>query len=184
MDAGKPSELIDQRSSEAAAPPKRYTVAALFAPLAVGTSFPRRSWPGHVTLASNFVTDATVDELVCAVRAARVLGEPLVVQLAGTALFGPNHDVPVRLVQPTRVSALHDRLAGELEPLPGFVADEPSYWRSGYHPHLTLGPTISAREGDRRSVCCLVIPQLIEGDATIAAALGVPTQAGDVSLAR
>lgn len=52
---------------------RTYVVVALFTPMAVGTSFNRSSWPAHVTLASNFLTDATVDELELAVDRAYVV---------------------------------------------------------------------------------------------------------------
>ena len=93
---------------------RTYVVVALFAPMAVGTSFSRSNWPAHVTLASNFLTDATVGELERAVGRADASSEPLIVPFTHLAQFGPNRDVPVRLVQSDRVSILHNRLADGL----------------------------------------------------------------------
>lgn len=46
----------------------RYVIVALFDAVDVGATFDRRRWPAHVTLVSNFVTAASVDELTGAVR--------------------------------------------------------------------------------------------------------------------
>jgi hypothetical protein len=77
-------------------------------------------------------------------------------------------------VQPTAVSEVHRRLADRLESLPGFVAEEPAYWRNGYRPHLTLSPTIAAEEGDGRMVCRIAVAQLLGDAATIIAVLAIP----------
>lgn len=155
------------------APRESYVVVALFEPIDVGTSIARKRWPAHVTLAPNFFVDGTVDELVAAVRGAGSLTEPMVLTFAGRALFGPNRDVPVRLVRSTRVSGVHRRLADQLETLPGFAAEEPAFWRHGYRPHLTLRPTIAVREGDSLSACCIAIARLGETEAEIVAELGM-----------
>lgn len=155
------------------APRQSYVVVALFEPIDVGTSFARKHWPAHVTLASTFFVDGTVDELAAAVRSAGSLTEPMVLTFAGRALFGPNRDVPVRLVRSTRVSDVHRRLADHLEALPGFAAEEPAFWRHGYHPHLTLRPMNAVREGDSLNACCIAIARLGETEAEIVAELGM-----------
>lgn len=98
---------------------RTYVVVALFTPVEVGTTFSRSNWPAHVTLASNFLTDATVGELERAVGRADASSEPLVVRFTQLARFRPNRDVPVRLVQSDRISALHNRLADGLALLLG-----------------------------------------------------------------
>lgn len=107
-----------------------YVVVALFDRIAVGTSFSRRDWAAHVTLASNFTTDTRVDDLARAVRRTGALAEALIVQFTELAQFGPRRDVPVRLVHSERITALHYHLADQLELLPGYAAEEPSYWRA------------------------------------------------------
>lgn len=153
---------------------RRFTVTALFSPIPVETSFLRKNWPAHVTLAGNFVTEAPTDELVLAVRSAGVLTEPTVIQFGGKGRFGPNHDVPVRLALPGRVSTLHQYLAVQLEQLPGFTADEPAFWRASYRPHLTLGSAISHEDGEAQGVCQIAIAEISGERATIIAVFDLP----------
>lgn len=141
----------------------------------VETSFLRKDWPAHVTLAGNFVTEAPTDELVLAVRRAGVLTGPTIIRFGGKGWFGPNLDVPVRLVLPGRVSNLHQCLADELEKLPGFTADEPGFWRVGYRPHLTLGSAIPLEPGEAKEIGQIAIAQLSGERATIAATWDLPT---------
>lgn len=117
------------------------------------------------------MTVASVDELSRAVQRSEIVSEPVEVEFGGTSWFGPNRDVPVRLVLPGRVSELHRSLANQLESLPGFAADEPAYWREGYRPHVTLTPKIATEEGERRSLCSVAIAQLERDGATVGAAL-------------
>lgn len=161
----------------------RYVVVALFDPITVGTSFSRKRWPPHVTLASNFVTEASVDELVRGVRRAEAHVSSVRVEFRGSAQFGPGRDVPVRLVAPGRVVDLHRHLADEFEQLTGFVADEPAYWREGYRPHLTLGPSISVEEGESRTVRGIAIARLNQDEATVVAVLEVLEEDPSVGVA-
>jgi hypothetical protein len=154
---------------------RRFTVTALFASLSVETSFLRTDWPAHVTLAGNFVTVASTDELVLAVRRAGVFVEPTIIHFDSKGWFGPNHDVPVRLVSPGRVSFLHQCLADQLEQLPGFVPDEPGFWRVGYRPHLTLGSAITLEPGEPKEIAQIAVAQLSGERATIAATFDLPT---------
>lgn len=147
-------------ASGGAATPAHYVIVGLFA--AVSSEFSRSRWPAHVTLASNFMTRATPAEIMNAVRRVKD-GSAIVVEFGGRALFGPNGDIPVRLVLPGPVIELHHALAGLLEPLPDFRADEPAYWRDGYRPHLTLGPLIAAKEGTHRAITSIALARL-DGD--------------------
>lgn len=153
---------------------ERFVVVALMEPLDVGTIISRQTWPPHVTLASNFDVEATANDLALAVRRAGALDEPIVVEFVGSELFGPNRDIPVRLVQSDQISALHYRLADQLEPVAGFVAEEPAFWRDGYRPHLTLTPVISIEDGDSRILRCVAVARLLKDDATVVAAFRLP----------
>lgn len=149
----------------------RFVIVALFDPITVGTTFSRMRWPAHVTLVSNFVTTAFVDEIASAVRRAGILEPPMRIEFEGLDLFGPNRDVPVRLVRVGHVAKLHQQLVDELESLADVAVDEPAYWRAGYRPHLTLGPSIEAAEGECRIARDIAIARL-EGDtATIVCSL-------------
>ena len=158
--------------------PRRFTVTASAAPLAVGMSFPRTAWPAHVTLIGNFVTEASAAELEDVVRRSEVLAAPLVVDLGGTAWFGTEHDVPVRLALPGPIVDVHRSLAAQVEALRGFAADDPAFWRDGYRPHLTLGPAVSGDVGDRLVIGCVAVARLDRGTATITAAFDLPPAGG------
>jgi len=154
----------------------RFTVSALFSALPVGTSFLRKNWPAHVTLAGNFSVDAPVDEIALAVRRAGVLTEPVDIRFNGTEWFGPDHDRQVQLVLPERVSTVHERLADELEQLPGFIADEPDFWREGYRPHLTLGSAITPEAGEVKETVQISVARLSRNSATIEVAFSLPAR--------
>jgi 2'-5' RNA ligase len=150
-----------------------YAVVALFDPLDIGTIISRQGWPAHVTLASNFTAAATADQVTGVVADAASAVEPLTVRFGEHALFGPNHDVPVRLVDSEQAVSVHSRLADQLESLPDFIAEEPAYWRDGYRPHLTLGPSVTASEGDRETASCVAVVEIIDSDAKVLALLHV-----------
>lgn len=126
---------------------ERYCVAAFFARLEVGERFARSDWPAHVTLASNFVVSEPVEQIVSAIRDAKVVDRALRFQFTGLAFFGPRRDVPVRLVECPDIEDVHRDLAGHLGHLGGFKPDEPAHWRDGYRPHLTLRPAVDVRDG-------------------------------------
>lgn len=146
----------------------RYAVVALFDPLDIDATISRREWPPHVTLASNFATVASADHVVTLIGA-NILVEPLNVRVGAEELFGPNHDVPVRLVDAPRAEVVHERLASHLPALAGFAPEEPAYWRAGYRPHLTLGPSVAAREGDLLIARHIAVVEIRESDAHVVA---------------
>lgn len=161
----------------------RYVVVGLFDVIDVGATFSRRHWPAHVTLVSNFVTAASVDDIAGAVRRAGALDAPLRIEFEGVDLFGPNRDIPVRLVVPGRVAEVHRRLVDRLESLGNVVADEPAYWRAGYRPHLTLSGGIEADHGERRVVTDIAIARLEADAATVVAAIGTQERGAPAGVA-
>ncbi len=149
--------------------PTSYAVVALFEPLTLGVRINRANWPAHVTLVSNFRAVAPAETVAGFVRDADPLAEPVAMELGALAFFGPNHDVPVRLVHSAPAERIHDRLADRVEMLPGFTAEEPDYGRTGYRPHLTLGSIVTAAEGERRYAVQLAIVEILESDAQVVA---------------
>ena len=150
---------------------RSYAIVALFEPLDIGTTINRRAWPAHVTLASNFTAAATPDQVIEVVAEAAPGAEPLGVRFGEEALFGPNHDVRVRLVDSEQAVKVHRRLAEQLGSLPGFAAEEPAYWRDGYRPHLSLGPSVTARKGDHKTANSLAVVEILDSDARVLARL-------------
>ena len=153
---------------------KSSAVVVLFSSLDIGATISRRAWPAHVTLASNFTAAVPADQIIAVVAEVCPLAEPLIVRFGEHALFGPNHDVRVRLVGSERALSVHRRLADQLESLPGFFAEEAAYWRDGFHPHLTLGSSVTAAEGDRETASCVAVVEILDTDAKVLAAFHAP----------
>ncbi|KTS13848.1 hypothetical protein RSA3_02790 [Microbacterium testaceum] len=147
VDAAVTAAWQDLRMT-ATSPSQRYCVVALLAPLEVGDRVARSAWPAHVTLASNFLAEASTAELVEILREVPLADEPLTFRVGDVAMFGSQHDIAVRLVESPRANHLHALLTDRLEHLAGFAADEPAYWRGGFRPHLTLGPAVRAVDGE------------------------------------
>lgn len=153
---------------------EQFVVVALFESLESGTSFRRSAWPAHVTLVSNFTTTESVDAIVTAIERVVALDGALTVEFGGSDLFGPRRDIPVRLVVDAPVVAFHRRLATAIESMPSVVADEPGYWHDGYRPHLTLGPSIAAAEGERRVVRNIALARLDKDVAAVVGSTSLP----------
>jgi hypothetical protein len=153
-----------------------FVVVALFRPVGVGTSFDRRQWPAHVTLASNFVVTAHGDRLARAVSEACADYGPVSVHFAAHAMFGRDETVPVQLVDSAVLHEMHERLADVLEVMPGFAAADPDYWRAGYRPHMTQVPTVTVRDGDIKQMAYVAVAALNENTATVTTALALPQE--------
>lgn len=155
------------------APARRYVVAAMFSEMNVGAEFVRKLWPAHVTIVSNFTTDAPVQTLAAVMRRVLTAARPLPFEFGDSAMFGPNQDIPVRLVRSESMVKLHDELANELT-LVGVVADEPAYWLAGYRPHVTLAPSVGTDLTPLRDFRDIVIARLDGGRATIVESVKIP----------
>lgn len=151
----------------------RYTVSAVWEPIATGTIIDRRVWPAHVTLASTFVVEVPGEEVVRAVSAADVASAPLVVEFGGVDLFGPDRDIPVQLVVSEQAVRVHGRLADEVEHLGGFCAEVGAHWRDGYRPHMTLGPGVSTELPP--ALRGVIVSRLEGRHATVVAAWDLPS---------
>lgn len=148
------------------APARRYVVAAMFSEMNVGAEFARELWPAHVTVVSNFTTDAPVETLAAVTRCVLPAERSLPFEFDDSAMFGPNQDIPVRLLRSESMAKLHDELVTELTSV-GVVADEPAYWLAGYRPHVTLAPSVGTDLTPLRHFRSIVIARLDSGRATI-----------------
>lgn len=100
--------------------------------------FSYTEWPPHVTLLANFTIDQPVDALVSELASYAQQTEPFEIRVEGEALFGPNQDVPVLLMQTTAdIQKVHEDLA-DLTGVLGAKYDDPQYMRVGYRPHMTI----------------------------------------------
>lgn len=148
------------------APTRRYVVAAMFSEMTVGAEIDRKQWPAHVTVVSNFTTDVPIETLAAGMRRVLAVERPLPFEFGDSALFGPNRDIPVRLVRSESMAKLHDELVTELTSV-RVVADEPAYWLAGYRPHVTLAPSVGADRTPLRHFRSIVIARLDGGRATV-----------------
>lgn len=158
----------------------RYVVAAMFSEMTAGAEIDRKQWPAHVTVVSNFTTDAPVETLVATVRRVLTAEGPLPFEFGDRAMFGPNRDIPVRLVRSESLATLHHELITELTSA-GVVADDPAYWLAGYRPHVTLAPSVGTDLTPLRDLRDIVIARLesvrakIVGSVKILSADPAPT---------
>ncbi|MFD4960732.1 2'-5' RNA ligase family protein [Microbacterium sp. NPDC058389] len=144
-----------------------FVVVALPDPLEVGSTFRRRAWPAHVTLASNFAVDGARDAVLSAVRGVCAEEPPLEIRFGDEARFGPRGDIAVQLVESAQIVDLHERLADAVERLEGFAAEEPAHWRGGYRPHMTHVPGVVTPAGARSRLVCIANAVMAGSMATI-----------------
>ncbi|PZO62938.1 MAG: hypothetical protein DI498_14435 [Paracoccus denitrificans] len=156
---------------------RRYVIAAMLNGMEVGAEFDRAQWPAHVTLVSNFTTEASIAKLAATIRRALAPKRSLELEFGDTEMFGPDRDIPVRLVRSESTLELHEELIAELSADADIVADEPAYWHAGYRPHVTLTPALGAGEALPRVPRDVVLARLDGGRATIVAAMHL--SAGD-----
>lgn len=151
-----------------------YVVVALAHAIPRGTGFNRTSWPLHVTVVPNFTTTGSPSRVTESISRQLDTPDPLVVETVGSARFGPQRDIPVLLVESEQIVHLHHSLAGAIRALPGFAADEPTFWGAAYRPHITVKPEFSLSEGQHITLTNIAIARLTEVDATVVASLPPP----------
>lgn len=157
---------------------RRYVIAALFRSLDVDTAFDRTQWPAHVTLVSNFTTEASIARLAATIRRALASKRPLQLEFGDTEMFGRDRNIPVRLVRSESAIELHEELIAELTVGAHIVADEPAYWHAGYRPHVTLTPAVGTGEALPQVSPAVVLARLEGGRATIVAAVRLSADDG------
>ncbi len=116
-----------------------YVLVAFVVPVQAGLTFPRSSWPLHITLV-RFDTRETADDVRA--RLDDVLPAQLGfdVRIGPDAQFGRNGSVPVSLVEPE--PALHRLHTAALEALgPQVHLPGAQHNRSNYRPHVTHAVT-------------------------------------------
>lgn len=136
---------------------RRYLVAALLQPLAVGDEFPASRWPLHVTLSTNFDLDesaaaAEEDAVLAAVSRVAAAIAPITVTAEEDAWFGSRHTTRVNPLQPREeLTRLHDGLVSALTDV-GARFLYPEHLGSGYRPHATVQRSARLRAGDVRLI--------------------------------
>jgi len=99
--------------------------------------FASSEWPLHMTLLPPFIYDGHLNEVCDELDAIAVNTNRFSVRTNGDALFGPNEDIPVELIEPSEyLSELHTRLASLVTKL-GLAYEHPSLSEDGYRFHIT-----------------------------------------------
>jgi 2'-5' RNA ligase len=141
----------------------RFVAVLPLAPLAVDDGFSATAWPLHVTIVSNFTTDATVERIGTELSTNATAMD---VEVGGEAMFGPRENVPVSLVRHSEpLATLHRALVARLRSL-DVVFDNPNFIDAGYRPHVTATRHASASDGDRLRLTQLTLVDMEpHGDA-------------------
>lgn len=130
----------------------KYVVVSFIKLKDIPELFPAANWPLHCTLLGNFSTKATQEKVIDRVEKVAISHEAITIEISKDTLFGPNADLPVSLVLPTRhIHEFHISLTSRLEPL-GITYDHPQYIHAGYRPHITVQEEARVSEGDIISI--------------------------------
>ncbi|GAA4756930.1 hypothetical protein GCM10025783_32900 [Amnibacterium soli] len=122
------------------------------APLPLDAPFPRREWPAHLTVLSNFLSDGTDEDVARVVQPVLARTGPVHGRVGEQAWFGLAYDVRVRLVDSAEAHVLHGALLDAIRPA-GF--EHPTHQGAGYRPHVSVTPTPPLHEG-----ADLVLPEI------------------------
>lgn len=114
--------------------------------------FPRREWPAHLTVLSNFLSDAADDAVARTVEPVLAATGPVHARIGGEAWFGSDYDVRVRLVESAEAHRLHGALLDAIRP---DEFEHPTRQGAGYRPHVTVTPTPPLEED-----AALVLPRI------------------------
>ena len=128
----------------------RYHLGCQIEQASLGTIFTK--WPLHITLVPWFIYDGAVDDL-----AERIVDKlkglkAFEVQVLSLKMFGPNKDIPVRLVEKTKpMMSLHARLYHLLVSI-GCQVEKEEYNTLDYMPHITVRGNRQIDSGVRLSI--------------------------------
>ena len=111
----------------------RYVIVCPLRPLNVGDRYRRADWPLHVTVAGNFLWDASESVLTERVAAALRGHRAIDLVVGEEAMFGPAHTIRVNQTIPdARLNTLHESLIDDR-----MQFAEPQFLRAGFHGHIT-----------------------------------------------
>ena len=100
--------------------------------------FNSSDWPLHVTLVGNFNTETPEDSLIEMLTTRVEKIEPFNVRVGEEALFGPNNNILVNILDVNKeIMNLHKNLK-ELLDSNDTVYDSPQYVGKNYKPHATV----------------------------------------------
>ena len=149
-----------------------YLLMSSFEPVRTGDKF-EAELPLHLTIVQWFQIERERAFLNGLQNLATELS-PVEVVGTGEALYGPNNDVPVRLVRGMgRVAHIHNRALGLIERYNGELRD--SQWAGpNYSPHVSTIPGAELREGETAELRSLDLVRREAGERLKTIQLSVP----------
>jgi 2'-5' RNA ligase len=129
---------------------QKYVIVHFIEVSNVPEEFHYSEWPLHVTLLANFKLSESLEELVHALRVYSSRTKPFEITSNGEALFGPQLNVAVSLIQPSNsIVQMHMDLI-TLSAAVGAEYDEPKFMREHFRPHVTIQS--NARLSDKQKI--------------------------------
>lgn len=116
---------------------QKYVIVHFIDIKATPVNFTASEWPLHITLLANFqVTD--IDSFKHELAELSKQYTAFTVRANGEALFGPQQNVKVSLIEPSdAILALHNELLS-MAIRRKAILDEPGFAGTGYRPHATI----------------------------------------------
>ncbi len=148
-----------------------YLLTSSIDPIKKGEQFVDGPLPRHVTLQQWFTLDH-VPAFKNALQNLATTLEPVEIIGGENAEFGPNNDVPVRLVRNIgRVARLHTK-TGELIERFGGELRNPEWAGDGYNPHVTYVDGAALDEGEAVTLRTIEMIKREDGVRTVEMVLG------------
>lgn len=126
-----------------------YGLATIFEPHEAGQEYTADNLPLHLTIIDSFETDLDAGKL--GQRLQRLLAHQpaFTVTALSNAMYGPNKDIPVTLLELTpELADLHNKVAVMLE-VEGATFKNPHFQKERFSPHVTAQKDKRVHPGDQ-----------------------------------
>ncbi len=135
-------------------------------PLEEGATVSRREYPLHLTVLQWFNPSGVSQESIYkSVSEVSKKSQPFQFTVAGEAMFGPENDVRVNLVNKSpELKNLHLSFANIVEELGAII--ESDYIKDSYNPHISHTGKLQSNPGDKYILDSITILQLLEDKTT------------------
>jgi 2'-5' RNA ligase len=136
---------------------QKYVIVYFIDSVTDGTRFSAASWPLHITLVSNFVTDREGSNLDWKLKQISSIQQPIIVQAQKNEYFGKNKDIKVTVMHPNLdLQKLHEKLFRLLSN-DGALFDEPQFLLDGYRAHATVQENSGVQPGQSITITNLAL---------------------------
>lgn len=151
---------------------QKWAIVQFIQPVEEGHTFSREDWPLHVTVASNFTSDFSSDEIFEKLSSLLSQQKTFMVKAEKTDYFGPAKTIQVTVIEKNdQLLQLHSTICKFLEST-GAVFDEPQYMYEGYDGHSTVQKTSQLNTGDSVNIDSLTLVDMFpDGDGLMRRAL-------------